>query len=69
MNSVSKDCKRLSWKQACVILGCGKTTFYRLVHSGRLPAYKIQEGRGLWVYEEDCLRLIERVELRESCIR
>lgn len=52
----NKD-RKLNWKQACVILGCGKTTFYELVNSGTLPAVRFGK-RGLWVWERDVLRLI-----------
>ncbi|WP_297829136.1 AlpA family transcriptional regulator [uncultured Desulfovibrio sp.] len=56
--------QRLNWRQACEILGCGKTQFYALVSSGKLSAYR-PEGckRGLWVYESDveaCIRKVGR---------
>lgn len=52
--------KRLNWKQACQLLGCKKTHFYKLVNSGRLRAFRIGESkRGLWVYEADCLKLLQ----------
>lgn len=49
---------RLNWREACKILGCGKTKFYDLVNNGDLPAYRINGGR-LWVWEEDCYALIK----------
>lgn len=59
--------RRLNWRQACEILGCSKSHFYRLVRSGRLPAYKIQGvSRGMWFYESDCLRLLECVGKNHS---
>lgn len=60
--------RKLNWRQACAVLGCGKDFFYRLVREGRLPAYRTQGcGRGLWVYELDCLRLVRPVS--ELCRR
>ena len=55
--------RKLNWRQACVLIGCGKTQFYALVESGRLPAYR-PEGckRGLWVYEADVTACIRQVE-------
>ncbi len=54
--------KRLNWRQACDILGCGKDFFYRLVKEGMLPAYRPQMSRrGLWVYEADCHGLVQRI--------
>ena len=56
--------RRLNWRQACAILGCGKNVFYRMIRSGQLPAYKMQGSeRGLWVYEADCRRLVRPVPL------
>ena len=59
--------QRLNWRQACGILGCGRTRFYALVKSGRLPAYRTQGGkRGMWVYDADCRALVERVARVEA---
>jgi excisionase family DNA binding protein len=49
--------KKLGWRQACEILGCGKTKFYELVNSGALPGYRVGV-KGVWVYEADVLRLL-----------
>ena len=64
MNSIGENRgRRLNWQQACDILGCRRTRFYGLVRSGRLPAYRTQGSkRGMWVYESDCLALVERVK-------
>ena len=62
-NIAENQGRRLNWRQACDILGCRRTRFYALVRSGRLPAYRTQGSkRGMWVYEADCLALVERVE-------
>ncbi len=55
--------RKLNWRQACRVIGCGKTQFYNLVNSGTLPAYR-PEGckRGLWVYEADCCNQIKPVK-------
>lgn len=59
--------KRLNWRQACELLGCKKTFFYALIRSGRLPAYRVAGSkRSLWVYEEDCLRLQNKIRQPES---
>ena len=56
--------RKLNWRQACARIGCGKTQFYALVKSGRLPAFRLQGcRRGLWVYEADveiCIRKVEK---------
>lgn len=53
---------KLNWRQASHILGCGKTHFYDLVHTGQLPAYRAGDGRrGIWVWEADCRKLVKRV--------
>lgn len=55
--------RRLNWRQACEVLGCGRTHFFRLVETGQLPAYRLEGARrGLWVYEADCRRLIRPVD-------
>lgn len=54
--------RKLNWKQASRILGCGKTHFYALVNSGQLTAYRSGAGkRGMWVWEEDCRVLVRPV--------
>ena len=48
MEDLKNKGRRLNWRQACELLGCGKTRFYSLVQGGMLPAYKIRGGkRGL----------------------
>ncbi|MFV0421619.1 DNA-binding protein [Oleidesulfovibrio sp.] len=63
MNRFTDKGKRLNWRSACKILGCGKTKFYDMVNTGALPAYRCSAGkRGLWVWEADCYALIKPVE-------
>ena len=50
--------RKLNWKQACVMLGCGKTKFYELVSIGKLPATRVGK-RGLRVKESDVKDIIE----------
>lgn len=54
--------RKLNWRQASRIIGCGKTQFYDLVNSGKLAAYRL-EGckRGLWVYEADARAQVKTV--------
>lgn len=52
--------KRLNWQQACKVLGCGKTQFYKLVNNGQLPAFRFGR-RGLWVREADCRKLLQPI--------
>lgn len=52
--------KRLNWQQACKVLGCSKTQFYRLVNSGQLTAFRMGR-RGLWVRETDCRNLLQPI--------
>lgn len=60
MEDMKSKGRRLNWRQACEILGCGKTHFYRLIHNGNLPAYKMKGSkRGIWVFEKDCIDQIE----------
>ncbi len=47
--------KKLNWRQACELLGCGRNRFYALIREGYLPAYR------LWVYEKDCMELTKRI--------
>ena len=56
---MEKD-RKLNWKQACEILGCGKTKFYHLVYTGKLPAIRVGI-RGIRVREIDLYRLIELI--------
>ena len=52
--------RKLNYREACALLNCGKTHFYYLIMSGILPAYRVGERRGLWVYEKDCLDHLEK---------
>lgn len=57
MNSSHTSPERLNWQQACALLGCSKTKFYRLVKAGDIATYKVGK-RGLWVKREDCEKLL-----------
>lgn len=54
MEAVEEKGRKLNWRQACALLGCKKSHFYNLVNSGRIPAQRHGEMRGIWVYEGDC---------------
>lgn len=63
--------RRLNWRQACEILGCGKSHFYALINKGVLPAYRLKDGKkGWWVYEKDCFELVEQISknTRSACL-
>lgn len=51
--------KLLNWRQACELLKCGRTFFYRLVHLDILPAYRLGARKGVRVKREDCLKYLE----------
>ena len=44
---------RINWRQACLLLGCAKSTFFRLVKDGAIPAYGLAE-RGRFFLKSDC---------------
>jgi excisionase family DNA binding protein len=53
--------RKLNHRQACAILGCKKSQFYRLIKKGELAAYRAGSGqRGMWVLEFDCLALVKK---------
>lgn len=54
MDDAEKD-RRLNWQQACAVLGCSRSHFYNLVNSGRIPAIRTGEVKGVRVFEKDCL--------------
>ena len=61
-NIQESEGKRLNWRQACELLGCSKSQFYRLVNSGLLRGFRIGTSkRSLWVYEADCLALLNQI--------
>ncbi len=60
MDALSSD--RINWKQACTILGCSKSMFYRLIRKGVLPAYGVGE-RYCTVSKADCEQLAARRKL------
>lgn len=43
---------RMNWRQACVYLGCSKTTFYKMVSEGRIAMYGVGT-RYRWVWKEE----------------
>jgi len=53
--------ERLNWQQACKLLGCCKSQFYRLVNTGALPSAE-RSGRikGVTVEKEDCERYLRQ---------
>lgn len=69
MEKVEEKGRKLNWRQACAKLGCKKSHFYNLVNSGRIPAQRYGELRGIWVYEKDCetyLRILKNPEKQKN---
>ena len=53
MGEIFQISDRLNWQQACTILGCKKSAFYRLVGSGEIIAYGIG-ARYRWYSKKEC---------------
>ena len=49
---------RLNWRQACALLGCSKSTLYRLVSRGMLRACGVC-SRNRWYSRQECEALLE----------
>ena len=49
---------KLNWQEACEFLHCSKTTLYRLVYEGKLPAYGVGK-RNRYYLESDCRKLLQ----------
>lgn len=62
--------RKLNWRQACALIGCGRSKFYELINSGKLRAFR-PEGvlRGVWVWEEDCRKLVKPLAPKTSGIQ
>lgn len=62
--------RKLNWRQACRVIGCGRSKFYELINTGKLRAFR-PEGvsRGVWVWEEDCHKLIKPLAPKTSGIQ
>ena len=64
MEHVSADSeKKLNWREACALLGCKKSHFYNLVNSGKIPAIRTGEIKGVRVLESDCMEY-----MRSQCV-
>lgn len=50
---------RLNWRQACTILGCSKSTLYRMEHKGELTAGGVR-ARYRWFSKKECQELFEK---------
>lgn len=49
--------ERLNWRQACGLLGCTKSTLYRMAREGVLPAYGVGR-RCRWYLRRDCEKIL-----------
>ncbi len=52
---------RLNWQQACTVLGCSKTTLYKLVREKLLKSYGTG-ARYRWFSRGECVEYIETVQ-------
>ena len=52
-------CDRISWKQASEILGCSKSSFFRLVQEGLIPAYGALDY-GRFYLRSDCKAYLQK---------
>ncbi|MFI3270781.1 MAG: helix-turn-helix domain-containing protein [Pseudomonadota bacterium] len=50
--------KKLFWREACALLGCGRTKFYDLVNNGSLPSSRTV-SKQVYVTEKDCRALLK----------
>lgn len=53
--------RKLNWRQACMLLSCSRSHFYNLVNTGKLPAIRTGEVKGVRVFEEDCLEFLKQI--------
>lgn len=58
--SEAEEGRMLNWRQVCALLGCKRSHFYTLVNSGRLPAVRVGEVRGVRVHEDDVQEYLRR---------
>lgn len=56
---------RLNWQQACEILGCKKSMFFKLVREGKIPSYGVGK-KGRWYLRSDCLKLVGRGQILDK---
>ncbi|WP_308598390.1 helix-turn-helix domain-containing protein [uncultured Desulfovibrio sp.] len=49
--------ERLNWREACEVLGCSKSTLYRLVANGQLRAFGVG-SRGRWYSRTECQHFV-----------
>lgn len=50
---------RLNWQQACTVLGCKKSTLYKLVDDGAIGAYGAG-ARFRWYSRAECLAHVRK---------
>lgn len=51
--------ERLNWKQACALLGCGRSYFYILLHKGYIPYIRVGKRKGIQVLKGDIMLFLE----------
>lgn len=58
--------RKLNWRQACMLLSCSRSHFYNLVNTGKLPAIRTGEVKGVRVFEEDCLQFLKQISANKN---
>lgn len=54
----------LNWQQACALIGCCRSHFYRLVNSGELHcAFKMGKRRGIRVPRKEVESYLQRQKI------
>ncbi len=56
---------RLNWQQACEVLGCSKSTLYRLVDKGVLQAYGAG-SRCRWYSRKECFQYLQMNTIKKN---
>lgn len=51
--------ERLNWKQACALLGCGRSYFYVLLRKGCIPYIRIGKRKGIQIVKADIMMYLD----------
>lgn len=54
-NASRENGPKMNWEQASDVVNCGKSHFYNLIGSGRIPYSRHGLVRGVWVWQKDVL--------------
>ena len=56
---------RIAWDQACRIIGCSRSTFFRLVSQGHITAYGATD-RNRFYLRSECRAYMQRRQRRKT---